>query len=223
MTPEQESAFHLKSRGEEQDREEEEEDTEEDEEDIPRKFPEPYAESPTDSEAEKDFKRIMRESQAEEEAENRLYKTENIEESVREMVDPDFEISGRMLFSDTIHFWPTPVTREQFNSMGTEMRKAMIFIVPHYRQGYQKHQNEYLAQNRENFDHYGPKTFEREKAFGDRYIGRIMELSDPNQIRKYDKLVDEFNADRERIIREKDYDSLREYLAKVRSLVNEIK
>jgi hypothetical protein len=213
MTPEQEKDFQ-QSRDEGGGVEEEE---------TPSNFPGPYDESPTDSETERDYKRRMRENQEREGAENRLYKMENIEETVREMVDPDFEISGRMLYSDALNFWPLPMTREQFNALETEMRKAIISTVPHYRQGYQDHQDEYLANNRNKFERYGSKTFEKEKAFGVRYIGRIMELSDSNQVRKYDKLVDEFNADRDRIVKEKNYDLLQEYLDKVRALVNEIK
>lgn len=146
----------------------------------------------------------------------------DIENDIKEIVDPDF-LDGRMIYSEVIHFWPTEINEKHFLSMSPKKLDYFVHAIPHYREGYEQKRDEALRINEESFRSYGPATLQKFKDFENGFVRRIMELSDPNQVRKYDKLVDKFNADRERIIKERDYESLQKYIAKVKALVGETK
>ena len=165
-------------------------------EEAPSIFPDPYTDDDInnpDSETERSFKKIMRESQLGE------VSKQSVEEEVREIVDPNFS-DRRMLFRNVLNFWPLKMDNEQYASFSSDDLGLILAEVPHYREGYEK-----------------------DNLPGDLYTKRIIELSDPNQVRKYDQLVDEFNADRERIIKERDFISLQKFFERAKSLVDEKK
>ncbi len=222
MTPEQEEAFHELRR-------------EQGKEEAPNIFPEPFGDLEGDSPAQKKFNRIMRENREQNTATSKKEETgEPIEDKrysqtidpkkdVQDLVDPDF-LGGRMISSGIIIFWPT-MSEENFQSLGSNALSAFVHPMSHYRQNFEEKRDEFLNINdkKEVLLYYGADNYQKMVDFQNGYVKRIMELSDPNQIRKYDKLVDEFNADRERIIKERDYEGLQKYIAKVKALIRETK
>lgn len=69
--------------------------------------------------------------------------------------------------------------------------------------------------------HYKEYVMESDKKNNEnqKYADFVMERSDPQAVAAFDALVDEFNADLERIKREKDYNALKNFLARAKELV----
>ncbi len=128
---------------------------------------------------------------------------DTISESDKEIIDMDF-LSGRMLYQDVLNFWSTVMIKtrmlEKASSDGEKQEHLNeLSPIPRYEQGY------------------------RDAGEKDAKISYIIKLSDPEQIKKYNELVDEFNADLNCIKNEKDNDSLRKYFKRVKEIVEEIK
>lgn len=130
-----------------------------------------------------------------------------IEQYIKKNVDFDFS-NGGLLYSDVINFWVESIT------YSTPPKP-----IPHYIQSYEKSEKD-INDIRE-------KMGAKEAAYYEIYyparLKRIIELSDPEQIKKYDKLVDEFDTDLERIKEENDAESLQKFYARAQEIVDEKK
>lgn len=145
---------------------------------------------------------------------------EEIRKRVEEQVDPNFS-SGRKLYRDVLNFWGLAAEMSFLKILSPEqIKKYLSSLQPvlHYKEGYlEKGDNdaEYLRQSSGNESaEYHIKYYKAE-------LDRIMELSDSEQIEKYDRLVDEYNTELKRIKEENDVKSLLGYFEKVKALVDE--
>ena len=100
---------------------------------------------------------------------------------------------GRMLDRDVLNFWPTVMITSKLGDL------SELSSIARYEQGY------------------------RDVGDNNAKIKYIMRFSDLEQIKKYNELVDEFNADLARIKRENDIDGLKDYIKRATKIVDEIK
>lgn len=132
-------------------------------------------------------------------------KDDKIGEDLFGSVDHCFS-KGELLYSDVLNFW-------SHLNMSFKLKNPKILLenlnklepLPHYQEGY------------ENMGKAYDNLTTREECEQD--LKRIMALSNPAQIQRYNNLVDEFNADLERIKKEKDFSILDQYFQRARSLV----
>lgn len=108
----------------------------------------------------------------------------------------NFDI-GYKLDIDAINVWIRLGSVETLKKIGDKYLPTLPPL-PHY--------EEYIREaNLRN-----AKT-DKGRAHGEAFITLIMERSDPEAIAAFDKLVDEFNADFERMKREKDYQAMEDF------------
>jgi len=141
-----------------------------------------------------------------------------VEDRIGQDVDWDFSSGRKKLFRDVLNFWPSggdylkKVSPEELREYFDRLKPML-----HYQEGYIEKGERDVNNMREDS---GEEADEFHKLYYPKALERIMELSDPGQIVKYNKLADEFNEDFERIKRECDIDGLQKYFNKARMIVD---
>ena len=148
---------------------------------------------------------------------------EENERFIKRDVDSNFG-NGEMLYGDATNSWFAGIKVSSLKNRSPQLIDYYLSIfkpVPHYIERYQQQKQEILQKMEKRGSN--EDEIESEKRFNDQSIERIIKLSDPTQIEKYDQLVDEFNANLDRLKKEKDLDALEEFQKRLLALMKERK
>ena len=113
----------------------------------------------------------------------------------KEMVDSGFS-SGRKLYGDSYNVWA------RVNWCTTPEDTEKLKPLPHYKQNMEE-----------------AKSSNGQNRYPQEEIEYVMQLSDPASVVAFDQLVDDFNADLERIKREKDFAAAQRFHKKAHELI----
>ncbi len=153
------------------------------------------------------------------------HQQDNIDESEKKMNDQiqkyiEWGFSGdRKLYRDVLNFW-MQINFNLIKSFESEKLKDYINNIkpiPYYEQGYrEKGEREVETMKNEN-----NKNAEYHEKYYTTELRRITEISDKEQVEKYNNLVDKFNADLDRIKKESDINILEDYFNQVIEILDE--
>jgi len=124
-----------------------------------------------------------------------------------------------ILERDAVNFWMDLNEASYIkNASAEEKREFFELLKPkfHYRESYEINNRRGIETVRRDYGEEKAKFYE---VYYPKELERRMELSDPGQVEKYNKLVDRFNEDLERIKKEQDTDILVEYLNKAVAII----
>ena len=113
----------------------------------------------------------------------------------KELVDSGFS-GGRKLYGDSYNMW----TRANWCEAPEDVE--MLTPLPHYKQNMEE------AQASDGKSRYPQEEIEY-----------VVQLSDPASVAAFDQLIDEFNADLERIKREKDFAAAKRFAERAHELI----
>lgn len=146
---------------------------------------------------------------------------EKIQNRIKRGIDSAFS-DGAKLFHDALNFWVDTNT-DYLKHLSPKQLKShfdSLESLPYYQQAYLNKGEADAKTTLEYGDEEGSKFI---KISYPKETARIMELSDPKQVVKYDQLIDEFNAELPRIKQEQDLKSLENYYKRALELINEKK
>lgn len=103
--------------------------------------------------------------------------------------------NGERLDPDTMNVW------QNLGYVTPMVPQSLEKVKP--RKHYEEYVRENDAKNNENGE----------------YVAMVMAKSDPTAVAEFDRMVDEFNADLDRIKREKDYAVLAIFIARIKTLI----
>jgi len=129
--------------------------------------------------------------------------------NLRRVVDLGFTGEESGLFRDIANAWSGVMADPDFiGSWSDDEMEARLPELLHY-------EEYYLHQGRENAERMrqesGDKAAEHSALLAQKELEFIRESSIPDKVAEYNALVDEFNNDRERIIRDRDIEALKRY------------
>jgi len=144
---------------------------------------------------------------------------EKIQKRIKETIEPAFS-EGAKLFHDVLNFWVDTNTDYLKHLSPDQLKNHFDSLEPlsHYQEGYL---NKGEIDAKTALEYGDEESSKFIKASYPKETKKIMELSDSEQITKYDQLIDEFNAELPRIKQEQDLKTLGSFYQRAISLINE--